>query len=68
MLRLLYLPTLKPRSFFQSDLLQVRKEAQMVLGISVKERHKIGTTLPFLTTQRRVILPNSGYLNKMVVG
>ena len=44
-----------------------RKEAQMVLDISVKEQQKIETTLPSLTKQRREILPNPGCLDKMIV-
>jgi len=43
-----------------------RKEVQMVLGISVKEQQKIETSLPSLTRQRREILPNPGFLDKIV--
>jgi len=43
-----------------------RKEAQMVLGISVKEQQKVETSLPSLTKQRREILPNPGCLDKII--
>ena len=44
-----------------------RKEAQMVLGISVKEQQRIETSLPSLTKQRREILSNPGCLDKMII-
>lgn len=43
-----------------------KKEAQMVLGISVKEQQKIETSLPSLTRQRREILPSPGCLDKII--
>jgi hypothetical protein len=43
-----------------------RKEAQMVLGISVKEQQKVETSLPSLTKQRREILPNPGCLDRII--
>lgn len=43
-----------------------RKEAQMVLGISVKEQQKIEVSLPSLTRQRRKILPTPGCLDKII--
>jgi len=43
-----------------------RKEAQMVLGISVKEQQKIEASLPSLTRQRREILPAPGCLDKII--
>jgi hypothetical protein len=43
-----------------------RKEAQMVLGVSVKEQQKIEASLPSLTRQRREILPSPGCLDKIL--
>lgn len=43
-----------------------RKDAQMVLDVSVREQQKIETSLPSLTKQRREILPNPGCLNKII--
>jgi len=43
-----------------------RKDAQMVLDISVKEQQEIVASLPSLTRQRRDLLPNPGCLDKVV--
>lgn len=43
-----------------------RKDAQMVLGISVKEQQEIERSLPSLTKQRREVLPNPGCLDKII--
>jgi len=43
-----------------------RKDAQMVLDISVKEQQQIEASLPSLTKQRREILPNPGCLDKII--
>ena len=43
-----------------------RKDAQMVLDISVKEQQKIVAPLPSLTKQRRDLLPNPGCLDKVL--
>jgi hypothetical protein len=44
----------------------IRKDAQMVLGISVKEQQEIETSLTSLTKQGREILPNPGCLDKII--
>ena len=43
-----------------------RKDAQMVLNVSVKEQQQIEAFLPSLTKQRREILPNPGCLDKII--
>ncbi|MBW1940742.1 MAG: hypothetical protein JRI32_08750 [Deltaproteobacteria bacterium] len=43
-----------------------RKDAQMVLDISVKEQQEIVATLPSLTRQRRDLLPNPGCLDEVL--
>jgi hypothetical protein len=43
-----------------------KKDAQMVLDISVKEQQQIEDSLPSLTKQRREILPNPGCLDKII--
>ena len=43
-----------------------REDAQKVLSISVKEQQRILGSLPSLTKQRRQVLPNPGFLNKIL--
>jgi hypothetical protein len=43
-----------------------KKDAQMVIDISVKEQQQIEASLPSLTKQRREILPNPGCLDKVI--
>jgi hypothetical protein len=43
-----------------------RRDAQRVLGISVKEQREIETSLPSLSKQRREVLPNPGCLDKII--
>ena len=43
-----------------------REDVQRVLSISVKEQQRILGSLPSLTKQRRQVLPNPGFLNKIL--